>query len=135
MSFSAFLYKFKDRNIDTVPWNEVEKFAKQYGHLGLGVGGYEITFDDEIIADVVDVQGDPENGLSGFSLNRPIECDETYDFIYTALKDFGMIFFDQEYEQAYALKDIGSDIPENLLENFGGVITVIKNKNEIWNNS
>ncbi|MCE2597409.1 hypothetical protein K6Y31_21810 [Motilimonas cestriensis] len=124
--------KFQEGEPAIIPWSEAESFAKSFGSLDKGVGGYEITFSDEIIADVIDVLGNPDKGVTGFTLSRPIDGPELKEFVFLALEKFDMLFFDQECDVGYAVKDISTDIPSSMLSGFDGSIKIIDSACDVW---
>ena len=129
MGFSAFLFKFENGNEGSVSWEKLTEFASKFGKLEETTSGYEIVFEQGIVADAVLVHGGPEQGVSGLTLTKPIDDEYLRPFVFRALVELDMLFFDQDCESGYAATDIREHIPEDLLS---GEVIIAEKSSDIW---
>ena len=133
MATTVFLQKFTQGEEIAIPFEETMSFLSKYGVIGKGSGGYEVTFPPDEIADVANIVGCEHEGILCIGIERPVYGDSFRDFVFEAMQQFGLTFFDDALEDIYIVNSSGiADIPGQILEESENGVTVISSKGEIW---
>ncbi|WP_415755713.1 hypothetical protein [Pseudomonas leptonychotis] len=132
MSTTVFLQKFEQGAEVPLPFEEVINFLSNYGVIGKGDGGYEVTFPPDEIADVANLVGTEQEGIFCIGIERPVYGDSFRIFAFETMQKFNLTFFDDALEDIYVTAHRISDIPSNILEESQNGATVITSNSQIW---
>jgi len=132
MTTTVFLQKFSQGEEVAIPFEKIIPFLSKYGVIGKGIGGYEVTFPPDEIADVANIVGSEHEGVLCIGIERPVYGDSFRDFAFEAMQQFGLTFFDDALEDIYVVATNIDDIPKHILDESEKSAKVINSKNQIW---
>ena len=135
MSYSLFMQRFVDGDTGTVPFDVAKPVLERYGKLSQGISGWELSFATSDIADVADVSGDDDEGVSGITLSRPTGSPAMYSFIFAVLQELKMCFFTQDCEAIWATEDLREHVPPDLLAQANDRFEIVTTANALWNDA
>lgn len=132
MSTTVYLQKFEQGAELPLPFEEIINFLSNYGAIGKGDVGYEVTFPPDEIADVANLVGTEQEGIFCISIERPVYGDSFRAFAFKTMQKFNLILFDDTLEDIYITAHRISDIPLNILEESQNGATIITSNSQIW---
>ena len=128
MSYEIFIIKFKNDDIDFIPFEELNSILKKYGKIIEWNSGLVFVSSVGEMCDNASIMGDSKDSIFGISFDRPTLHNLLPELIYDLLAIDNTCFFGTDMEYVQSRSDMATHLSGAMRDN----LEIIKSSRESW---